>query len=473
MTDVLRIDYVLPDAQAVAKGHRRRAPVPSLTMALLMAQTPKQINGAPVEASVHVESMMGAYYVSKRRPDILGLSFLTTGAPRAYQILREARDCRAHSGGKIKTLVGGIHPSSLPQEALQCTETVVCGETPPELQHEVLTWLAGQGNGDIEPRVFRLGEMQRHDVLVRPCPDFSWMRPKDYMVPQVVQTSVGCPYNCSFCTATRVYGSTLRPVAYDLLERDVAALGPGLVAIVDDNFLARRPYDHARKVCDILGRHGRTWVAELTARDLHRDEELIPLFARSGCMGVYIGIENVRVKLAKGLYPEQYKELIARCHEHGLLVLGAFVFGVDENEDEGIYEETVAFGERIALDFAQFSVNTPEPGSADFETAARAGIITDWNWEHYDGTYPVRLFKNISAEKMYEGIGNAYRWFYSMGSIRRRLTPIGSWRHLRAWPYNLYLGGTVRLWKRRRNFAQYQAKSQDQPSPAVASMFAQ
>jgi hypothetical protein len=75
-------------------------------------------------------------------------------------------------------------------------------------------------------------------------------------------------------------------------------------------------------------------VAELTARDLWHDPELIPLFASSGCYGVYAGIESVREKLPKGLYPHEYKDLVARCHDNGMLMLGAFVFGVGEDEDE-------------------------------------------------------------------------------------------------------------------------------------------
>lgn len=471
-SDVLKIDYVLPDPRSGEKGSRRKAPVPSVTMALLLAQTPEQINGLPVQASVHVESAAGPYDVSSSRPDILCFSMLTTGAPRAYEICTQAHDCRGQSGGRIAIVMGGIHPTALPLEAMRYADAVVCGETPPQLQVEVLEWIAATRTNKSEPRTFKLTE-PRPDVLVRPCPDFSWMKPRDYMVPQALHTGVGCPYNCSFCTATRIYGAKMRPVAYDLIERDVSALGPGLLAIIDDNFLAHKPYEHARKVCEILRRHERRWVAELTARDLFEDPELIPLFAASGCHGIYTGIESVRQKLPKGLHPGEYKDLVARCHDNGLLTLGAFVFGVGEDEDEGIFEETVAFGEKIALDFAQFSVNTPEPGSRDFEYAVRNDLIVDWNWEHYDASHAVRRFKNLSVERMDQGLRDAYRWFYSLGSMRRRLWPLGSWRQARAWPYNLYLSGTVHMWQRRTNPAEERAKAISAPDPAVLRTFAQ
>lgn len=461
--DLIRIDYVLPDPRL---GGTRKAPIPSLTMALLLAQTPPEIDGVPVQASVHVESADGPYDVGPRRPDILCLSLLTTGAPRAYELAAQARDCSSHSNSRIGIVMGGIHPTALPQEALRYADAVVCGETPPELQREVLTWVASTLDGRPQPRRFALSG-PRPEILVRPRPDFCWMRPRDYILPQVLHTSVGCPYNCSFCTATRVYGARMRPVAYELIERDVAALGRGPVTIIDDNFLAHKPYDHAKKVCAILRRHQRQWVAELTARDLWQDPELIPLFAASGCYGVYIGIESVREKLPKGLHAHEYKDLISRCHDNGLLVLGAFVFGVGEEEDEGIFEETVRFADTIALDFAQFSVNTPVPGSRDFEHVVRQQLITDWNWEHYDGVHPVRKFSRISAERMYEGLRNAYLWFYSLGSMRRRLWPLGGWRQAKAWPYNLYLGGTVRLWLRRTDPAEERERVLATPNPAV------
>jgi len=471
-SNVIKIDYVLPDPRSGEKGGRRKAPVPSVTMGLLLSQTPAQINGIPVQAAVHVESAAGPYDVSSSRPDILCFSMLTTGAPRAYEISGQARDCQSHSGGRIAVVMGGIHPTALPLEAMRYADAVVCGETPPELQVEVLEWVASTLGSKAEPRTFKLAG-PRPDVLVRPCPDFSWMKPRDYMVPQALHTAVGCPYNCSFCTATQVYGAKMRPVAYDLIERDIAALGPGLLAIIDDNFLAHKPYDHAKKVCDILRRHERRWVAELTARDLFHDPELIPLFSASGCHGIYTGVESVREKLPKGLQPHEYKDLVARCHDNGLLTLGAFVFGVGEDEDEGIFEETITFSERIALDFAQFSINTPEPGSRDFESAVRGNLIVDWNWEHYDGAHAVRRFKNMSVERMYQGLRDAYRWFYSLGSMRRRLWPIGSWRQARAWPYNLYLSGTVQMWTRRIDPAEERARAVSAPDPAVLRTFAQ
>jgi radical SAM superfamily enzyme YgiQ (UPF0313 family) len=368
--------------------------------------------------------------------------------------------------------MGGIHPTALPQEALQYADAVVCGEAPPELQSEVLTWAASTLGDKPQPRSFAL-RGERPAVLVRPLPDFTWMRPRDYIIPQALHTSVGCPYNCSFCTATRIHGARMRPVAYELIEREAAALGPGLIAILDDNFLAHRPYDHAKRVCATLRRHQRQWVAELTAKDLWHDPDLISLFSSSGCYGIYIGIESVRQAVPKGLLPHEYRDLVSCCHDRGLLVLGAFVFGIGEDDDGGVFEETVGFAEAIGLDFAQFSINTPEPGSRDFKQALQRDLITDWNWEHYDGAHPVRRFRNLSADAMHEGLRNAYRWFYSLGSMRRRLWPLGSWRHAKAWPYNLYLSGTVRMWLRRSDPAEDRARAISTPDPVVLSDFSE
>jgi hypothetical protein len=79
----------------------------------------------------------------------------------------------------------------------------------------------------------------------------------------------------------------------------------------------------------------------------------------------------------------------------------------------------------------------------------------------------VRRFSGISAEKIHEGLRNAYLWFYSLGSMRRRLWPLGGWRQAKTWPYNLYLGGTVRLWLRRTDPAEERGKLLSAPDPAV------
>jgi hypothetical protein len=83
----------------------------------------------------------------------------------------------------------------------------------------------------------------------------------------------------------------------------------------------------------------------------------------------------------------------------------------------------------------------------------------------------VREFGGISADGMYEGLRNAYRWFYSLGSMRRRLWPLGSWRQAKAWPYNLYLSGTVRMWLRRTDPAEERARALSTPDPAVLHAF--
>ena len=112
-----------------------------------------------------------------------------------------------------------------------------------------------------------------------------------------------------------------------------------------------------------------------------------------------MGIESITAKLAKSTSLQNYIDLIRCIHDHGMGVLGAFVFGVHDDEGPGVFEETVEWAKKAKLDYAQFSINTPEPGARDYEHAVRNNLITDWNWEHYDAEHPVRRFANITRSR--------------------------------------------------------------------------
>ena len=176
------IDYVRPD-RCQAK-RRRKAPMSSYTLALLLAQTPKEIDGRPVVARVHDEHVHGPYDVREARPNLLCLTYLTTGAPRAYEISDEAALVRSHDGKPITVVHGGIHATSLPGEALLHAGIAVRGEVNPEFQEGILRKALETGPG--EKAVLRMRDIP--GTLVRPPADWSWMRRKDYLLAPTIQT---------------------------------------------------------------------------------------------------------------------------------------------------------------------------------------------------------------------------------------------------------------------------------------------
>lgn len=463
-------------------------------IALLRAMTPPRLRGYDILTRCHDEQTMGPYDVRAEKPDILAVSALTTSARRAYAMMEAARETTSWQGRRVRSMIGGIHATALPIEAIHYADAVVRGETPPVLLETALEWLIEQIENDgNERRVFEhTGDARTAIIERRPAPDRSWYNPKRYIIPITLQTSVGCPFNCSFCSVTYEFGMKQRHVDYADLEREIAQLPRGLTAIIDDNFLPNPQGEHARRVCDLLRQYKVKWVAELTALTLYKNwRELLPLFARSGCVGLYIGIESLEGGMAKSADLGAYEELIRRIHDYGMGVLGAFVFGVHDTDEPDVFEKTVAWARKAKLDFAQFSINTPEPGARDYEYAVRNNLLTDWNWEHYDAEHPVRRFKRITQEQMYQGLRNAYRWFYGLPSLKERMISQvmdmflkGSyafnlreffWKRVKALTLftsvGLYLRNTAMGWSNRSDVSTYKAEIDPNPNPFVLKQF--
>jgi radical SAM superfamily enzyme YgiQ (UPF0313 family) len=455
--------------------------MPPMSLGLLKAMTPPTLDGYDLVPRCWDEVCMGGYDVAKRAPDLLCLSSLTTSAARAYHIAGEARDVSGVGGKPIQIAMGGIHATALPREALAHVDAVALGETAPSTLRGMLSWLIAQRPaGGAEKRAFEM----RPDAAAepRPLPDWSWAPAKGYLAPWSMQTSVGCPFDCSFCSVTFVYGSHHRALPYEEIEQEAARFGrKGTGVVIDDNFLPNKLGEHAKRVCEMFQRHKVKWVTELTALTLYNNaKELIPLFARSGCRGLYLGIESISGSLSKSMDTRRYTDLVKRCHDYGIGVLGAFVFGVGPEETPDTFERTAEWGIQAKLDLAQFSINTPEPGARDFESAVRGGLITDWNWEHYDGAHPVRRFEHISQEAMYQGLRNAFEWFYSARGAWRRLSPdlleTARWTYWRRSLFmaavNKYLSGTQKLWHAASVYDRFLADRVEEPNRHVLEQFA-
>ena len=418
----LYIDYVVADVPSNPSFPWQKTGMPPLGISLLKAMTPTALDGYTIVARCHHERTMGRYDVATQRPDIVALSIYTPSARRAYALADECRGITSQHGRPIRVLAGGHHATALPLEAMHHADAVARGECTPELLEAVLRWCVRQIECDgTEKRIFELRTIN-HGSIRRPAADRSWYPASRYYNRNMLQTSSGCPFACSFCSVTYGGGAHVRAMDDASLEAEVRALRPnGVTMLYDDNFVPTPDGAHARRVCEVLRRNRVAWRAELTPVTLlPHMRELLPLFARSGCRSLLFGFESVRGGSGKILSGEAYGDLIRCCHDHGIPVIGCFVFGVHEDDDERIFDETVAWANAMHCDFCFFAVNTPFPGSPAFETAVRDNLLTDWNWAHYDVWHPVRRFRHISAEAMYTGVRNAYRWHYGSEAVWER-----------------------------------------------------
>ena len=382
--------------------------------------------------------------------DVVGLSIMTCYAPRGYEIADEFR-----RRGK-PVILGGVHPTYCPDEALRHCDAIVCGEAE-DLWPQVIT--------DIEAgtlkRIYRMGQFPTLSHY-KP-PRIELLSPDSYMTRLCTFTTRGCHFDCEFCSVSPFNGKTTRrrPVPEvieelkrakewlrsDIIERMTrgsllhalttslkiwVGLEEGsIVAFVDDLHNSHRAY--CRELWQALKSLNIKWGCQSTLF-LGDDPEMVKLAADSGCVSVFVGMESLSDdsldETNKGFNQvRKFENQIKMFHDHGIMVNPGLVFGFD-NDDESVFETAVEFLTRNKVELAYFNVLTPLPGTALFERLKREDRIIHQDWSKYDGKHVVYTPKRMSAEQLQEGFFWANHQFYSwpciwnrMGHASQRLIP--------------------------------------------------
>ncbi len=356
--------------------------------------------------------------------DLVGITAFTSNINRAYEIARRYRD------RGIKVVLGGIHASMVPEEALQVVDAVVVGEA--------------EG---IWPEVVRDFELQRmRSIYTGPRIDMdqSTIRPRrDLLHPDYiwhsVQTSRGCPFNCNFCSVSRYLGKTYRKRRVDDILDEISGIPGSNIAFVDDNLIGNSAEDKARAKALFTGMidrqlNKRWWMQ--TSINAAEDESVIALAAAAGCMFVFIGFEtmdsNALRQMRKGinlkLGVENYRGVVRAFHRHGIPVLGAFILGNDY-ETPDYYRRLARFLLATGIDIFQITLLTPLPGTdlmAELQEANRIHYqhYPD-DWDKYRFSYVVHAPEGVSPGEIYAGNNYIKKKLYGFPYFYLRL--LRSW----------------------------------------------
>ncbi|HWH35564.1 MAG TPA: radical SAM protein [Acidimicrobiales bacterium] len=346
-------------------------------------------------------------------PDLVALTAWTSTAPRAYRV---ADGYRARG---IPVVLGGVHPSLLPDEALRHADSVLCGEA----DDIFATVLADAAAGRLQP-LYR-GHWQGMDIVptVHEWADIlaSWPITR-YAPLNTVQTTRGCRFNCDFCSVIRINGRGSRHRPPDQVVEELRVLkrrgqhvgGFTYVFFLDDDLAADLDYTHDLLETMERSRVKVTWGAQASI-GLARTPDLLDLAARSGCRALFTGFESVSreslIECNKKNRPGQYGELIERVHQRGISVEGGFIFGFD-HDGPGVFDETATFVDTIGVDVAHFSILTPYPGTHTFSRMMADGRITSFDWKRYNLYNAVYTPAQMTAEELEVGMRRAYRRFY-------------------------------------------------------------
>src|SRR3990170_8612347 len=343
--------------------------------------------------------------------DLVGISVMTYLAPRAYEI---AAKFRARG---VKVVLGGIHVSMCPEEAKEHADSIVVGESEKTWPILVEDFRRGELKSLYEEK-----DLPKLENL--PIPRRELFKPNSYWTTNCVQTSRGCPFACDFCTVTIFGGNQFRLRPIEQVIEEVRRLKKGFVVFVDDNIAGNKAY--AKQLFKALIPLKISWGSQASLT-MARDPELLDLAAKSGCTALFIGVESIseeNLAAANKRFNkvDKYREEFKRFHDYGMQIMTGMIFGFD-NDDDTVFERTVEFLESNRIELTMFNILTPLPGTNLHKQMEAEGRIIDRKWENYDGRHVVFQPKLMSPETLQEGFLWAYRKFFSVPSVFKRVLP--------------------------------------------------
>jgi len=341
--------------------------------------------------------------------DVVGVSFMTAFAPRAYQIAAEFR-----KRGKL-VIAGGYHPTLWPDETAEHFDAVVCGEAE-GLWPKVL---ADIEDGTLQ-RVYRAERLP--DLSATPVPrrDLTDRTARHYVTVSAIQTGRGCAHGCRYCSITAFSRKTHRNRPLDHVLAEVEQ-GPRNFMFVDDNIIADT--DYARRLFRAMIPLKKRWISQCSIK-IADDPELLELARRAGCKGLFIGIETLSEENLAAMNKSfndsrSYLDRIAAVRRAGIGVQAGMIVGLD-SDDAGVFQRTLRFLQRARISALQLNILTPLPGTPLFEDFDRSGRIVDRDWSHYDFRHTVIEPARMIRRQLQGGADWLCRQFYRWDRVALR-----------------------------------------------------
>ena len=359
--------------------------------------------------------------------DLVGISAMTCFVNRGYEIADAFRE------RGVPVVMGGVHPSFMPQEALRHCDAVVIGEA--ELVLPKLLDDLEQGDMRGPYKSDRLHPMEN-----LPTPRYDLIKKHRYVNSTFVQTSRGCHQGCTFCAEPLMNGLKFRYRPVDEVMREVDNCGSRIISINDADFFGTP--ERPKQVMRALKGRGIHWQAGVTSK-LAQDDRMLELAAESGCTLLSIGFESISRKTLESVHkhvnrPETFAALVEKVHSYGIMVFGLFMFGFD-GDDPSVFEETARFNIGANYDACAYSVLTPYPGTLTWYEMKKANRIVSFDWSKYDQGNVVYRPAGMSSDELRLGQIFAYETFYRPSSIMRRF-PVRGGRNRLQWSiYNFFM----------------------------------
>ena len=399
----MRLELITAEGPAtlwMRKGRLIR--FPQLTMPLLAALTPEDVE------IHHTDEIISPVNFS-RAIDLVGITTTTCSAPHAYEVADEFR------ARGVKVVLGGPHPTLLPEEAVQHADSVLIGEA--------------EGVWPALVRDFREGRLQRfYQAAAAPSlAGLPWAR-REHIERRAYGRGVliatrSCPHACGYCMLPHFYHHQYRCRPSDEVIAEAAAIQEKALIFWDDNIIGN--LDYARELFRGLIPLRKRWTSQATFNIVDH-EDLIQLAAASGCEALFIGLESISTaslrETGKGFnQPRRYLDGIRRLHDAGIAVQAGLVFGFD-HDNVTVFERTLAFLDQAGVDVASIGSLTPFPGTPIFRKLEAEERILTRDWSKYNARTDVVFRPRLmTPDQLQSGVEWVTKQFYSLSSISRRL----------------------------------------------------
>ena len=380
--------------------------IPQLTLSLIAALTP------PEHEIQIVEEVYGEKVNFDGDYDVIGITIMTQTCIRGYQIAIEFK-----KRGKI-VIFGGIHATSMPEEAIRFGDAVVIGEAEglwdivlEDIKHHHLQQFY---------RLSQLPDLQNH---VKPRRDLIKCSSGKFSIAPI-ETTRGCPYNCDFCTVSRFFGTHQRHKVIRDVIADIESCQEKNLFFLDDNITGDKRY--ARELFGEMVPLKKLWVGQASIQ-VANDTELVKLAYKSGCRALLIGFESMSDS-GINQYRKTLKTLgenilaVKKLQHNGIMTMASLIFGLDSDTPE-VFDLAHEFLTDSKAAFFQACVMTPYPGTPVFNLLlSQKRILTD-DWRRFDASKVIIRPENISPEELLDGYNKIKRHFYSNKSILYRSFP--------------------------------------------------
>ncbi len=384
------------------------------------------------EVKAFIEDVAEPDWAFIENSDLVCISIITPTAIGSYQLGK-----RLKSLG-IPVIMGGPHPTFLPDEALEYADFVIRGEGEHSLVElleylekgsPALTGIKGLSYKDRDGRIINNPAREfTKDLDSLPEPDFSLVHKWNSSNPYPVSTSRGCAYDCKFCSVIRMFGRSYRFKSVEATMKElkhVASVSKATNFIIDDNFAANK--SRTKEILKGMIAEGikMRWSAQVRT-DVARDPELLRLMADSGCHTLGIGFESINPRTLEEYNKKQNWEDIISCiravKDHRIHIHGMFVLGADTDDAETIYR-TADFAKSFGIDTIQFLILTPLPGTPLFHDMMKSGRLFHKDWGKYNVQHVVfrpRLMSPATLQiETFRAAGLFYSWKYILKHLAK------------------------------------------------------